>query len=73
MPHNLCDSINARLSNFPFKVPRHGNIPESKHFNFYKDNISVVVQDTGCVIRHPEEIPEIPTDHIATTIGKNYT
>ena len=51
------------------KVPKHGTIPESTHLNFYDQNLSVVIQEKTCVIRHPEPLEKL-TEHIATTIGK---
>jgi len=49
------------------EVPQHGHIPESTHLNFYDQNLSIVIQDNTCVIRHPE-IAEKITNHVATTI-----
>jgi len=49
------------------EVPKHGTIPESTHLNFYDQNLSVVIQEKTCVIRHPEPLEKL-TEHIATTI-----
>jgi hypothetical protein len=50
-----------------FKVPKHGAIPESTHLNFYDQNLSVVIQENTCVIRHPEPTEKL-TGHMAATI-----
>jgi len=49
------------------EVPKHGSIPESTHLNFYDQNLSVVIQEATCVVRHPEPMEEL-TAHTATTI-----
>jgi len=49
------------------EVPKHGDIPESTHLNFYDQNLSVVIQEKTCVIRHPEPSQKL-SHHMATTI-----
>lgn len=49
------------------EVPKHGVIPESTHLIFYDQNLSVVIQENTCVIRHPEQTEKL-NGHMATTI-----
>jgi len=53
------------------EVPKHGAIPESTHLNFYDQNLSVVIQENTCVIRHPEQTEKL-TSHSAATIDYKF-
>ena len=65
----LLNQVFLALSHYFIKVPKHGDIPESTHLNFYDQNLSVVIQEKTCVIRHPEPSQKL-SHHMATTIGK---
>ena len=68
--YHCISSFNLSIDYHNLKVPKHGAIPESTHLNFYDQNLSVVIQENVCVIRHPEPIEKMES-HMATTIGKN--